>query len=63
MSLLHTAELNGVNPFDYLCALFRHADVVEANPDGWLPWNDTQALKSSSVAPGSESGEAQMVSG
>ena len=24
MSLIHTAELNGVNPFDYLVALQRH---------------------------------------
>lgn len=43
MSLIHTAELNQVNPFDYLVALLRHADEVEANPAAWLPWNYTSA--------------------
>jgi len=39
MSLLHTCELEGVNPFDYLTELQRHADALAANPTGWLPWN------------------------
>ncbi len=39
MSLIHTAELNGVAPFDYLVALLRRADAVRANPGEWLPWN------------------------
>ena len=39
MSLIHTCELNGVNPFDYLTALFRHADEVAAAPAAWMPWN------------------------
>jgi hypothetical protein len=39
MSLIHTAELNQVNPFDYLVALLQHADEVAANPSAWLPWN------------------------
>jgi hypothetical protein len=39
MSLIHTAELNDVGPFDYLVALLRHADEVRADPDQWMPWN------------------------
>lgn len=39
MSLIHTAELNGVAPFPYLVALLRHADTVAKSPSDWLPWN------------------------
>jgi transposase len=39
MSLIHTCELNGVNPFDYLTALLQHADEVAAAPAAWMPWN------------------------
>ncbi len=44
MTLIHTAELNGVAPFDYLVALQRHDDQVEANPRGWMPWNYHDSL-------------------
>jgi transposase len=45
MSLIHTCELNGVNPFDYLTELQRHAAELSAHPQEWLPWNyrDTMA--------------------
>lgn len=39
MSLIHTAELNQVNPFDYLVELLRHAGEVAEDPAAWLPWN------------------------
>jgi hypothetical protein len=39
MSLIHTCELNGANPFDYLTELQRHADELKANPADWMPWN------------------------
>jgi transposase len=39
MSLIHTCELCGVNPFDYLQALLRNAQAVLAKPALWLPWN------------------------
>lgn len=39
MSLIHTCELCGANPFDYLTQLQRHADAVAATPQHWLPWN------------------------
>ena len=38
MSLIHTAELCGADPFDYLVALLRHADAVEKAPTEWMPW-------------------------
>ena len=39
MSLIHTAELAKINPFNYLCELQRHASDVAADPDQWMPWN------------------------
>jgi transposase len=44
MSLIHTAELCGANPFDYLVALQRHEKIVAADPGRWMPWNYTDAL-------------------
>ncbi len=46
MSLIHTAELCEANPFEYLVALQKHADAVEADPPAWMPWNYTDALAS-----------------
>ena len=39
MSLIHTAELSGVNPFDYLTELLRHPREVYDAADTWMPWN------------------------
>jgi transposase len=39
MSLIHTAELCGANPFDYLSELQRHAPAVARDPAAWMPWN------------------------
>jgi hypothetical protein len=39
MSLIHTAELNGIAPFEYLVALQRHHQDVALDPSHWLPWN------------------------
>jgi len=39
MSLIHTAELNHVAPFEYLVGLLRNATAVAANPAAWMPWN------------------------
>jgi transposase len=39
MSLIHTCELGGVNPFDYLTELARHTKELAANPRDWMPWN------------------------
>jgi transposase len=39
MSLIHTCELNKVNPFDYLTALLRHLAELSVCPTEWMPWN------------------------
>src|ERR1039458_5513551 len=39
MSLIHTAELNHIAPFEYLVALQRNAAELTANPAAWMPWN------------------------
>jgi transposase len=45
MTLIHTAELNGVNAFDYLAALLRHPMEVAASPGEWMPWNCVMRMK------------------
>ena len=44
MGLTHTAELNGVDPFDYLVQLQRHATQATATPANWMPWNYRDTL-------------------
>ena len=39
MTLIHTCELNGVNPFDYLTELLRHSAELKERPSEWMPWN------------------------
>jgi hypothetical protein len=52
MSLIHTCELNGANPFDYLNELQRHAGELKQNPSEWMPWNyrDTLARRATPAA-------------
>ena len=38
MSLIHTCELNRVNPFEYFMALQQHGAEVRKDPIRWLPW-------------------------
>jgi transposase len=45
MSLIHTCELGGVNPFDYLTALEQHTQVLSAEPKAWMPWNYHETMK------------------
>jgi len=45
MSLIHTCELNGVNPFEYLIELQKHAEELTKHPADWMPWNYRQALQ------------------
>ena len=45
MSLIHTAELCGVNPFDYLTQLQRHTDELRENLLDWMPWNYRDTLE------------------
>jgi len=39
MSLIHTCQLNDVNPFEYLTELQRHAEELADQPENWMPWN------------------------
>jgi hypothetical protein len=50
MSLIHTAELCGANPFHYLTELQRHADELEENPSQWMPWNYRSTLQRADAA-------------
>ena len=44
MSLIHTCELNGVNPFHYLTELLRHSAELPPHPADWMPWNYRDTL-------------------
>jgi len=44
MSLIHTAELCGVQPFPYLVALLRYHEAAADDPAAWMPWNYQEAL-------------------
>jgi hypothetical protein len=44
MSLIHTCELNGANPFDYLTELQRHSEELKRRPSEWMPWNYRETL-------------------
>ena len=45
MSLVYTCELNGVNAFDYLTELERHAGELASYPEHWMPWNYRMTLE------------------
>ena len=44
MSLIHTCNLNNINPFDYLATLQKHASELATCPHKWMPWNYTSAI-------------------
>jgi hypothetical protein len=44
MSRIHTCELNGAYPFDYLTELQRHAEELKRSPSEWMPWNYRETL-------------------
>jgi transposase len=50
MSLIHTCELCGGNPFDYLTELQKHAAEIEPNPAAWMPWNYRATLEPAALA-------------
>jgi transposase len=52
MSLIHTCELCGANPFDYLTELERHAAELSSRPQDWMPWNYRQTLAGISAPAG-----------
>jgi hypothetical protein len=50
MSLIHTAQLSGINPFDYLTQLLRHATELSIQPARWMPWSYRATLAESGIA-------------
>lgn len=44
MSLIHTCQLAGVNSFEYLTELQRHAGELAARPTDWMPWSYRETL-------------------
>lgn len=44
MSLIHTAEVEGINPYEYLTAMLLHPADVQESPEDWLPWNYEHTL-------------------
>jgi hypothetical protein len=45
MSLIHSCELVGANPFDYLTELQRHVAELKKKPADWMPWNYHDTLQ------------------
>lgn len=50
MSLIHTCELCGADPFDYLTQLQLYAPEMSENPQDWLPWNYRETLPENSTS-------------
>jgi len=44
MTLIYSAELSGVNPFDYLTQLLKHSEQVRRSAHEWMPWNYQTAV-------------------
>ena len=44
-SLIATCETIGINTFDYLVVLQRHAETVKQCPSQWLPWSYLATLE------------------
>jgi transposase len=45
MSLIHTCQFCGADPFDYLTELQRHPEDLVARPESWMPWNYRDQLR------------------
>jgi len=44
VNLIHTVELNEVEPSGYLVALLRDGEDADKAPADWMPWNYQHAL-------------------
>ena len=45
MSLIHTCELCGANPFEYLNEIQDHHSETQRHPEHWMPWNYKSAAQ------------------
>ena len=43
-SIIHTCELNEINPFDYLKTVLQNAAKLEADAAAWMPWTYTETI-------------------
>jgi hypothetical protein len=55
MSIIHTCQLSGVDPFSYLTELQKHAAQLSQTPQQWMPWNYRDTLQQESSAAGADS--------
>jgi transposase len=46
MSLIHTCQMAGENPFDYLTQLLKNGWRIKEAPENWMPWNYQEYLSS-----------------
>jgi transposase len=44
-SMVHTAAVNGENPFDYLVAIQQYSAHAKKSPESWLPWNYRETME------------------
>jgi hypothetical protein len=51
MSLIHTCQLCGANPFDYLTQLQKHSEELCRRPEQWMPWNYRDPHETASPMP------------
>lgn len=51
LSLIITAQLNGVSAYEYLLALLRHRQQVAERPSDWMPWNFNETIKRLEAGP------------
>jgi transposase len=51
MSIIHTCNLVGVNPLDYITALQKHSSELFKHAEKWLPWNYKASACSANVYP------------
>jgi transposase len=63
MSLIHTCELSGASPFDYLTQLQLHTDELARNPSAWMPWNYRATMKAAGFPGGPGVGSLEWTSG
>jgi transposase len=59
MSLIHTAELSGANPLDYLTALLKHGTELKRDPGSWMPWNYRATIEAAEAAAAAPTPTAQ----
>jgi transposase len=39
MTIIHTCELQGINPFDYMLNVAKNPFDIALKPEQWMPWN------------------------